>query len=309
VAVLIVTNEQDLAADYVVLELQRREVEVLRCNAERFPRWRVFLRPGHDWRLTDARARTISSGSTPGVWWRRPEAPILDAAVSEAERRTLVEQWNALAEGLASVPGPRWVSRPSAIAAAEDKANQLAAARTVGFSVPETVWTNDLSRSQSLAAEGEFVVKTVTAAHWEDGSEAAFVFARTLQDDTLPADPNAFAAAPVALQQRIHPKRDIRATVIGEAVLAAETTSASLDWRTDPSSEWIPHSLPDTIAESCRALVAALGLQFGGVDLALDLSGAYWFLEINANGEWGWLQHAGLPIASTLADILTAPDA
>jgi hypothetical protein len=210
VAVLIVTNEQDLAADYVVLELQRREVEVLRCNAERFPRWRVFLRPGHDWRLTDARARTISSGSTTGVWWRRPEAPILDAAVSEAERRTLVEQWNALAEGLASVPGPRWVSRPSAIAAAEDKANQLAAARTVGFSVPETVWTNDLSRAQSL---------------------------RTLQDDTLPEDPDAFAAAPVALQHRIHPRHDIRATVIGEAVLAAETTTASLDWRTTPARD------------------------------------------------------------------------
>jgi hypothetical protein len=309
VAVLVVTNEQDLAADYVVLELERRHVDVLRCNAERFPQWRVVVRPGQDWLLTDAHERTISCASTTGVWWRRPEPPVFDVDLSSGERNALVEQWQAFAEGLASVPGPRWVSPPAAIAAAEDKARQLATARTVGLRVPETVWTNDLARARSLATDDELVVKTVTAAHWEDDAEAAFVFAHALPAHDLPTDAVSFATAPTALQHKVHPKRDIRVTVAGASVIAAQTSSASLDWRTDSSAEWKAHALAEEVADKCRSLVAALGLQFGGVDLALDEHGEYWFLEVNPNGEWGWLQHAGLPIASALADLLTTTSA
>jgi hypothetical protein len=308
VAVLIITNEQDLGADYVVLELERRHVAVLRCNAERFAQWRVFLRPGRDWRLFDPQGRQISSGSTSGIWWRRPGPPTFDIGLSAGESRALVDQWQAVAEGLASVPGPRWVSPPAAIAAAEDKARQLAAAQQLGFAVPETVWTNDLARARSLAADGRTVVKTVTAAHWEDGHEAAFVFARPLELADLPSDASSFASAPAALQAKVDPKRDVRVTVVGSSVLAAETSTANLDWRVEPQAEWASHELSDDVTDKCRRLVAALGLHFGGIDLVLDANGTYWFLEINPNGEWGWLQHCGLPIASALADVLAAVD-
>ena len=51
---------------------------------------------------------------------------------------------------------------------------------------------------------------------------------------------------------------------------------------------------------SCRPLVC----DSAEFDLALDQTGTYWFLEINPNGEWGWQQRCGLPIASALADLL-----
>lgn len=303
-AVLIVTNEQDLGADYVVLELERRGVVVLRCNAEHFADWRASLRPGCNWQLVDPQGREIASESTTGVWWRRPEPQTFNADLSSGEQKALVDQWQAFAEGLASVPGPQWVSPPAAIAAAEDKAGQLAVARQVGFAVPATVWTNDLTCARTLAKGGQMVVKTVAAAHWEGGGEAAFVFAHALDVTNLPNDSDAFAAAPVAIQAKIHPKRDIRVTVVGSSVLAAETTAATLDWRVEPNTEWSHHDLPREVAEKCHQLTSALGLSFGGVDLALDSSYTYWFLEINPNGEWGWLQHCGLPIASALADVL-----
>ncbi|MCZ3387408.1 MAG: hypothetical protein LH630_10710 [Actinomycetia bacterium] len=48
-----------------------------------------------------------------------------------------------------------------------------------------------------------------------------------------------------------------------------------------------------------------MSLEFGAIDLALNGDG-YSFLEINPNGEWGWLQKTvGLPIAETLVDLLT----
>ena len=105
-AVLIVTNEQDLGADHVVLELERRGVPVLRCNAERLPAWRVVLRPGETWAMRDARGRTATAEMTSGVWWRRPEPPSFECSLSAEQERALVAQWQAFAEGLASVPGP-----------------------------------------------------------------------------------------------------------------------------------------------------------------------------------------------------------
>jgi hypothetical protein len=305
VTVLVVSNEQDLGADHVVLELGRRGVSVLRCNSERLPQWDVDLRPGESWSLRSPSGRRATSGEVTGVWWRRPEPPRYSVVSSGSERKMLVDQWQAFAQGLATVPGPRWVSMPSAISAAEDKATQLMAARGLGFHVPETVWTNDLSNAESFVDSNPAVIKTVTAAHWEDDSEAAFVFAHPVALSELPTDKGAFGAAPVALQARIDRKVDVRVTVAGSRVIAAGAQAcAHLDWRLEDDIEWVPHALPHDVADRSHQLVRELGLAFGALDLAQDEDERYWFLEINPNGEWGWLQTRGLPIASAIADTL-----
>lgn len=120
------------------------------------------------------------------------------------------------------------------------------------------------------------------------------------------------AAAPVAFQTPIDPKRDIRVTVVGGQAFAAvrdlETAepgeAAPLDWRRGGDLPWGPHELPPDLSSRCTELVAALRLDFGAIDLLLQPDGRYWFCEINPNGEWGWLQHSGLPIAEALATLL-----
>jgi glutathione synthase/RimK-type ligase-like ATP-grasp enzyme len=62
--------------------------------------------------------------------------------------------------------------------------------------------------------------------------------------------------------------------------------------------------LPVDIEDQCRRYVAACGLLFGAIDLVLS-HGAFYFLEINPNGEWGWLQRPhGFPIAAAMCDVL-----
>jgi hypothetical protein len=168
---------------------------------------------------------------------------------------------------------------------------------------------NDLAASRSFVERcgGQAVAKSLTAAHWVHGAQASFVFARLIEHGDLPPDPDAFGRAPVVLQQPIVPKRDVRVTVVGERVLAAETppTTRELDWRLEPDRPWTPIDLAGEIADRCRAVVAALGLRFAGIDLALDSNGTPWFLEANPNGEWGWLvDAAGLPVPAALADEL-----
>jgi hypothetical protein len=303
--VLIITNEQDLAADLVVLELHRRGVPVLRCNTEMLCRWSITCEPGSSWTIEDHLGRTASSEHTLGVWWRRPEPPVPPVPPTSAEEQdAFTAQWQALLEGLASIPGPHWISSPAAIRTAEDKATQLSLARRLGFRVPKTIWTNDAHVVEAL---DRTVAKSITAAAWSDGDGPAFVFARLIEKEDLP-DHDDLASLPVAFQQPIWPKQDVRVTVVGDCVLAAvaaDQPTTDVDWRLNPEREWTPYTLDRQESDRCKRLVAGLGLGFGGIDLVVDDQEDTWFLEINPNGEWAWLsQRAGLPIVEALCDEL-----
>jgi glutathione synthase/RimK-type ligase-like ATP-grasp enzyme len=283
---------------------------VVRLNTERAPNWKLTLRPTGGWRVGGAR-RSIESDDCVGVWWRRPEVPAVSTATGAAD--AIADQWRTLIAALANVAGPTWVSEPTKIRAAEDKSRQLRHAAATGLLVPDTLWTNDLEEARAFVKRwhGKAVAKSVASAWWEEEDRGRFVFASLVRGEDLPAVAR-LASAPVCFQQPIVPKRDIRVTVVGDVVLSAIRDAVferpgPLDWRREPEREWSPYVLAVGVADACRELVDGLGLRFGGIDLVLDESGALWFLELNPNGEWGWLQRAGLPIAEALADALLSP--
>ncbi|MDZ4063075.1 MAG: RimK-like protein, partial [Coriobacteriia bacterium] len=115
--------------------------------------------------------------------------------------------------------------------------------------------------------------------------------------------------APSMVQWAVPDKTDLRVTVLGERVFAVEILvdghGVNDDWRLHKKqTAFVPHELPTLVASQCVEIVAALGLRFGAVDLALT-GGDYYFLEINPTGEWAWLvDAAGLPIDEVFADEL-----
>lgn len=312
---MVVTNERDVGADFLVRELANRDVPVVRLNSERATEWRLSLEPGDCWRVADE-TRTLASSECRGVWWRRPEVPPQPAAAAAAAAaiEAVADQWRAFLAALATVPGPIWISSPSRIRTAENKALQLQVARSLGFDVPRTVWTNGLDQIREFLASCNDLaaVKSPTCAWWEESDGARFVYTSLVSSDGLP-DAARLAQAPVVVQQPIVPKRDVRVTVVEKTILAAirdiEDPSEPIDWRHAPQHPWAHHKLPAEIADRCRDLVRAFDLRFGAIDLALDGNGRHWFLELNPNGEWGWLQRIGLPIAEALADSLTSGEA
>lgn len=48
-----------------------------------------------------------------------------------------------------------------------------------------------------------------------------------------------------------------------------------------------------------------LNLQFAAIDFVLDVENRYWFLEINPNGQWVWIEHlVELPISKEIVNQL-----
>lgn len=105
--------------------------------------------------------------------------------------------------------------------------------------------------------------------------------------------------APILFQEYVEKETEIRVTVIGGSVFAAEIDSQSSlegkdDWRkAGPGSlKTNPVQLPKSLSDKCLQIVKELGLNFGTIDLIKTPNGCYVFLELNPNGQWGWLEEA-----------------
>lgn len=311
--VLLLTNRWDLSADFVVRGLRERGVPFLRLNTEelitgdailRLPELSLAVGVGdrvHD--LTQVRA----------VWNRRPGKPFAETPPenrpSPAVQHFVEEQWLAWLEALELIPNAVWVNDPWAGMAMESKPRQLELADKIGFSVPDTCVTNSSEEALRFADAhgGRVIAKALYKPLIEEPDHDSFVFANVVEADDL-ADADALRLSPVILQPVLSPKEDFRVTVIGERVLAARLIreeGGPVDWRRDRRDvEFVAEELPEEVAGRCRRFVQEAGLRFGAIDLVRYRDNVF-FLEINPNGEWGWLQKPhGIPIADALCDLL-----
>jgi hypothetical protein len=311
-AVAIVTNERDVSADWVVRALRAREVPFLRINTERLPDRTHRIDPVRgEWIYESPRGMFDVSGLR-SIWYRRPEAPqaFVDDGLTSGELEYVNEQWGGVVDGLASLRC-KWVNPPHNGARAESKILQLAEAASVGLVIPDTVVTNQRSealRFMNRVGGAGVVIKALSSSLIRDGGAPRFVFTEAASIELL-ASASEMEAAPFIIQAEVAPKQDVRVTVVGERVFAARLSNpVSLDWRrSHDRATFSPHVLPDAAATMCVELVERMGLRFAAIDFVLSDSGDYYFLELNQNGEWGWLQQTcGLPIAEAIADELVS---
>lgn len=91
------------------------------------------------------------------------------------------------------------------------------------------------------------------------------------------------------------------------AIHSQDYAETEVDWRAwdlcDFSLRHEPIELPNRIAVSCQSITAHYGLSYSAIDLVLGQDGTYYFLEMNPNGQWAWIEHkTGYPIRDALID-------
>ncbi len=66
--------------------------------------------------------------------------------------------------------------------------------------------------------------------------------------------------------------------------------------------------LPNDIEQKMLQLVRRFDLQYSSADFILTPDGDYYFIELNPNGQFYWMeQPTGLPMAETMANLLCFP--
>ena len=311
--VLIVSASYDIAADYVSRVLGSTGVVHFRLNTDKFPvEVRAAFDPSRGFTLSDG-GDEVDSRHVTAVWYRRHVSPELPEDLEEGVREFCERESRAFLGGiLETLRGARWLSPPSAIALAEKKPYQLSVASELGFEIPTTLMTNDPGAVLRFGSSSSLVAKAVSSGYIRSKEGNRGIFTSRVGEGDL-EDLGGLTLAPVTFQEFVDKAADIRVTVIGSDVFAAEILSQSdessrVDWRAtdDPNLEHRRHELPSAIRQRCVELVRRLGLSFGAIDLALRKDGNYVFFEINPNGEWVWIEdQLGYPISQSIAVWLT----
>jgi hypothetical protein len=320
--ILIITRPDDAHAAVMLPRLARRGVEVARFSHASFPqRAQLSLRCGEGGatqQVLRVEGTSLDLARVTAVWYRRPQQPIVHEHVrDEATRRWVDTQCAAFLESVWNThPGLWFPGTPARIEQASSKARQLELAQSLGLEIPSTLITNSPTEVLEFYKRhrGKVVRKAVKSADVfaADGSRARpFTYPVSRRDL---AHVHATECCPTIVQAYVEKRVELRVTVVGQQVFAAEIDSqhanhSRYDWRHHDTANTPhrAHDLPARLQRACVAMVAELGLLFGAIDMIVTPDCRYVFLELNPNGEYLWIESlTGLPISDAVCDVLAS---
>ncbi|MFE3552353.1 ATP-grasp ribosomal peptide maturase [Streptomyces kronopolitis] len=308
--VLVVTEADDVTADMVITELNRRGVPVARVDPSDIGAGltvsaRFGACPAPVAGQVRTPSRTADLTRVRAVYWRRPAWPAFPHLSEDDARFAAAQVRHGLGGTLYALDGPLWVNHPLRNAAADYKPAQLAVAQRLGLTVPPTLVTNDPAEARAFIDDHDQVIyKTLRWTPYERDGVPVTGWADPVTADEID---DRVRVTPHLFQARVHKVADVRVLVVGRQIFAVRIDSGLLDWRKDYSA--LSYAVTDLPARLSAALLSFLdhfGLVSGSFDLAVDRAGDHWWLELNPNGQWGWLEGpTGLDMSAAFAELLT----
>ena len=248
------------------------------------------------------------------VWYRKPR--FIESNNLPVDPNYQNFSWRNYRDGITwiydLIPNAFWISRPASIRVASNKLYQMQLGSEIGFNLPKTLVTNNAAEVKVFRTEvGDMVFKAIYPVLRTDTDGIEYMFTNLIKSSD-PFDLSGISVSPSIFQEVIY-GQDIRVTVIGKKVFATKilkkgTIKGEIDWRLGTADErklgYRVVTLPEEVEDKCLQIVSRLNLVFGAIDLIEDFGGNYWFLEINPNGQWGFIEQATKePLSKAMADL------
>ncbi|KQT33123.1 MvdD family ATP-grasp ribosomal peptide maturase [Chryseobacterium sp. Leaf405] len=206
------------------------------------------------------------------------------------------------------------LGKPGVYRRLDSKEEQLKIADKIGLKIPETCVTNNPEEAKKFILKHQNVIAKMQTgfAIYEDGVESV-VFTNVIDEDKL-EELDTLLYCPMQFQKKIEKKKELRVTIVGRDVYAFEIDSqqseaAKIDWRKDGVNlidKWIPTELPTDVEAKLLELLDVYHVDYGAIDIIVSPEDEYYFIEINAAGEFFWLDNLTEEnqISKSIADIL-----
>ncbi|MFE5946918.1 ATP-grasp ribosomal peptide maturase [Streptomyces sp. NPDC056480] len=309
--VLILTCPADSSATLVTQELDRRGVGYSRCNPGDFPQsLRLRATLDDQWvGFLEGDGEVIDLSAVGCVYYRRPTKFEFASSMSNPEKSFANSEARMGFGGVLSSM-TKWVNHPAANAHAQIKPVHLAVARTCELTVPPTLVTNDPVAAQQFARKhGKIIYKTLSTPSFSDEGKLKVTFSTVADEADLD---NSVSLTAHLFQKWVDKEFEVRLTVVDEDFFAARIDASSaesaIDWRSDYESlSYSVVEVPSKIRSRVGRMMGMLSLRFATMDFIVSPSGEWNFVDLNPNGQWGWIEkRTQMPISSALADALTA---
>ncbi len=194
---------------------------------------------------------------------------------------------------------------------------QLTMAKDIGFTIPNTLVSENKKEILQFLNSHASVTKRLYQGGVSFGKIGHSFGTLAITASDIKNPDQKYYDSPVFLQENVSKEYELRVTVIGKKIFACKfdnqrdnlAEKSKLDWRFGIRS--IPHTtykLPEQIKEMCFTLLKKMGLQYGAIDMIKTKDGRYVFLEINANGQFLWIEEAtGMEMSKAMAELLMNP--
>lgn len=304
--ILIVTHKLDFTADFVVNKLNERGINYFRFNCEDIQQTAYHLSEKDNFEL-NLNGNTVFKS----VWFRRTKLPEVEGE-NLSEKLYLANEYDALLSNFYdSIQSKKWLSHPNFIYRAENKVYQLKLAKKLGFNVPRTIITNDFIELEKFiqSCNSNIIIKPLSMGRIESPVDVKLIYTNKVRKEHI-ENIQKFTLTPAIFQEYIEKEFEVRVTVIANKVISAvvksqENEDTKVDWRRK-KLKFIPFKLPDRIERKCVKLLEELNISFGAIDLIKTTTNQYFFLEINPNGQWAWLEiESDLKISDEIIKFLT----
>ena len=322
---LIVTNKSDLACDFLVLRVKERGIDFVRLNTEDYGAQYEFdlavSEGGPELALTFRNDTQLTNANIRAVYFRQAVLPELDPEIAPQDLSFAMRETREHFRSLwRTIEERKWLNHPRNLWLASNKVEQLSVAVRQGFSVPDTIVTRSSHKIRDFFTvhNGQVICKAVKNGFVNHKDGATVALTQRIGEEFLSRVQD-YAPVPSIFQNEIRKVYDIRVVVIGPEVFATaihsqEHEETEVDWRAwdlcDFSLRHEPIELPHAVARACLSITAHYNLAYSAIDLVLGQDGTYYFLEMNPNGQWAWIEHkTGYPIRDKLIDFLGYHDA
>ena len=261
---------------------------------------------------------TVERGDV--IWIRRPEPPMPNPKTAEPDKKFASLEYRSFYHSIAYLLEslPVWcINKYSAARRMIQKSAELNLARRCGLKIPATLMSNSPQAvKEFLARGGRTICKGFTPHVWQKDGHRSIAITETfeLTPERLPAD-EVLTYAPAIYQEMVPKEFDVRMVLMGNHIYsyALNNTKKALDWRQDCGFGHVsvdPITTPPDVVQGVLAFAREAGICFGSLDFGVDAEGKWWFLEINEQGQFLWLDqfNRNVKILGKFCAFITAPE-
>ncbi len=315
--ILVLSWLQDTTALRIIRELKQRGADVVFMDTGSFPqhisldvtfaagRWEgTFSYEGKKHELSAMRSVLVRRPSHYQVSRDAPE-PIQAFLENEA-----LKGFGGVLRSLTHV---FWMNSLDASRSANFKPVQMRVAAEAGMLVPHSLITNtpDAVRRFYEECHGRMIYKTLHGGGIAGGGDVAHtVLTSVVTQDHLQHLEQVRLTAH-QFQILVEKYIEVRVTVSGTtciavAIYSQKSENTRVDWRASYEDlEYSLYTLPPFVERQCIQITHQLGLNYGAIDLIVTPEGEHIFLEINAGGQYEWLEsETKLPFSAIIAETL-----
>jgi len=291
---LLLAEPGEQTTDYLEKRLQERILPYQRLNVEEFTSAKF------NFQINQSEEKVVigSQARFTGVFvkYHKPiGSKKLETVPQEFQKFVTLEVKDSLLGSLLCSDAV-FINLPENSFASSIKVAQLRLARNVGFLIPDTLISTSKSELIKFwkSKQGNIVTKAIHqgwVADTDKPNEHLVMFTNEVNAESL-VELEKINFPPILFQEAIRKFADLRVVVVGKKCFTSVIKSPSIDWRTDgpvtaKSSRYDLHS---NIEKMCVELVENMGLQLGVIDLVIREDGEIFFLEINQQGGWLWME-------------------